>query len=109
MKQVSCKHIECESARIGNLLGKEATEAKKSLKRKLRRQKLCYSSGPRHGWSVKWMDFRNGIEERGSDFISPSRKFLCSGVTEDREEIREAGVITEGTTIATENSCLDWG
>lgn len=55
------------------------------------------------------MDFRNGIEERGSDFMSPSRKFLCSGVAEDREEIGEAGVMTEGTTIAMENSCLDWG
>ena len=36
------------------------------------------------------MDFRNGIEERGSDFMSPSRKLLCSGVAENKEEIREA-------------------
>lgn len=54
------------------------------------------------------MDFRNGIEERGSDFMSPSRKFLCNGVAEDKE-IRESGVMTEGTTIAMENSYMDWG
>jgi len=36
------------------------------------------------------MVFRNGVEERGSDFMSVSRKLLCSGVAEDREEIREA-------------------